>query len=106
MEWLQGAALVIGVAALVGVIWAVVRFKGLEASLSLMTVTNHELREMVEWERADREQAETKYRIEVAELRGQVQFLQSDMMRGLVDTLKTALKDAVYEVLNAPDRRT
>lgn len=94
-EWLQAVLIVVGILTSLAAAFAVVRSAGIRAQVDLMVATNSELR------------AENKgLREEIAELRGAVGVLTSDIVKSLMDQLGTALVSELREVLNNPDRRS
>lgn len=80
------------------------RIDELQGQVSTMATMFEASDRALEWERRERGTERENCRIEVAQLKGQVETLQSALIVGLVDSLKAAMASALQEVLGRSEK--
>jgi hypothetical protein len=107
---LGAVSALVAIAGAIGLAWAILRSKQIEKDVELLRQGIDDRDEALAFERTERERSEERCRVELAELRGQVEALTSNIVREIVgavqDQTAKAVTSAVRELVGAIERLT
>lgn len=95
--WVTLAVLLLGFIGTLAAGTAVFSSQRTKAQVDLLAKTNQALEEALQFERAERSRDTQQYLGEIAALRAQVEVLRSELVAGLVESIRTAIVEAIRE---------
>ncbi len=101
---IAAVASIVGVIGALGAGFAIFRQKGVDAQLDYLTKSNTELRADAEYQKQQRSDERHECEKQIAELRGQVNVLRSDLVQSVIKSVTQAIRDLGVTLADAGDQ--